>query len=50
MASAEKPSMTQPHPVDTHSWGQVLANCLWVVTFLMVLAFFWQSIGAMLAK
>ncbi len=50
MENEEKQSVTQPSPIETHAWGQVLANCLWVVTLLMVLAFFWQSFGEMLAK
>ena len=50
MANQEKTSAKPQGPVGTHVWGQVLANCLWVVTLLMVLAFFWQSIGEMLSK
>jgi hypothetical protein len=50
MANQEKKPVTPQDPAGTHVWGQVLANCLWVVTLLMVLAFFVQSIGEMLAK
>lgn len=31
-------------------WSQIMANCLWGCTFLIVLAFFWQSIGEILFK
>lgn len=50
MANQEKQSVSQQGSVEAHVWGQVFANCLWVVTLLMVLAFFWQSIEMMLAK
>jgi hypothetical protein len=50
MENQEKQSVTQPSPIETHAWGQMLANGLWIVTLLMVLAFFWQSFGEMLTK
>lgn len=50
MENEEKQPLSQPSLIETHSWGQMLANSLWIVTLLMVLAFFWQSFGEMLAK
>jgi hypothetical protein len=50
MENEEKQSVTQSSPTEMHAWGQMLANGLWVVTLLMVLAFFWQSFGEMLVK
>lgn len=50
MGSPKKTSVTPQGPAETNVWGQVLANCLWVVTLLMVLAFFGQSIGEMLSR
>jgi hypothetical protein len=50
MENLEKQSVPQPSPIATHAWGQLLANGLWAVTLLMVLAFFWQSFGEMLEK
>jgi hypothetical protein len=50
MANQEKQSLAQQKPSGVHAWGQMLANSLWVVTLLMVLAFFWQSVGEMLIK
>jgi hypothetical protein len=50
MANQEKQSVTQQGAAGTHAWGQILANSLWAVTLLLVLAFFWQSIEALLTK
>ncbi len=47
MANEEKQSTVEQGPAGMHAWGQILANSLWVVTLLMVLAFFWQSFGEM---
>lgn len=47
MANEEKQSATQQGPEEAHAWGQMLANGLWMVTLLMILAFFWQSVDAM---
>lgn len=50
MTNQEKASVTPQGSAGTDVWGQMLANCLWGVTLLMVLAFFWQSIGEMLSR
>lgn len=47
MVNEQKQSMTQQGPEETHAWGQILANGLWVLTLLMILAFFWQSVSSM---
>lgn len=50
MEKQEKQSVAQLSSIETYAWGQLLANGLWIVTLLMVLAFFWQSFGEMSAK
>ena len=50
MANQEQQTRKQPEQAGAQGWSQVLGNGLWVVTLLMVLAFFWQSIGMMLAE
>jgi|GEM_PF-5557777 len=32
------------------AWGNILANCLWLITFFLILGFFWQSIGSILSN
>ena len=50
MTNDQKQQTAQQDTVVTNFWGERLANALWLVTLLMVIAFFWQSIEAILTK